>query len=153
MTQQRNATWPCLAQKGKGYSSNYPSYHKGEGKGKYGSRPYNVKGKGKGYKGYNNYIRPKGRYNNYGRGKGKGKGSKRKPSYNNHPPLPPYKGKGSTKGKGRGTNIVCYYCGKPGHTSDKCWWKGQIYNIDQSQPVWSVPNDNQPQQLQQLPLH
>eukprot|EP00971_Amphidinium_carterae_P275693 5470351-Amphidinium_carterae.1 len=36
-------------------------------------------------------------------------------------------------------------------TPDKCWWKGQIYNIDQSQPVWSIPKDNQPPQLQQLP--
>eukprot|EP00971_Amphidinium_carterae_P163714 3245945-Amphidinium_carterae.1 len=69
-------------------------------------------------------------------------------------PLPPYgKGKGSKGKGGKRNDIVCYYCGKPGHTSDKCWWKGQIYNIDQSQPVWSVPNDNQPQQLQQLPQH
>eukprot|EP00971_Amphidinium_carterae_P317894 6319505-Amphidinium_carterae.1 len=38
------------------------------------------------------------------------------------------------------------------HTSDKCWWKGQTYNIDQSPPVWSIPRDDQSQQLQQLPL-
>eukprot|EP00971_Amphidinium_carterae_P095165 1882706-Amphidinium_carterae.2 len=53
--------------------------------------------------------------------------------------------------KEEGTNIVCYYCGRPGHTSDKRWWKGQTYNIDQSQRVWSVPNDNRHQQLQQMP--
>eukprot|EP00971_Amphidinium_carterae_P209736 4160473-Amphidinium_carterae.1 len=57
-----------------------------------------------------------------------------------------------SKGKGKRADIVCYYCGKPGHTSDKCRCKGQKYNIDQSQPVWSVPNDSQPQQLQQMPL-
>eukprot|EP00971_Amphidinium_carterae_P178938 3548965-Amphidinium_carterae.3 len=68
-------------------------------------------------------------------------------------PLSQYKGKGLTKGKGKRTDIVCYHCGRPRYTSDKCSWKGQIYNIDQSQPVWSIPNDNQPQQLQQLAQH
>eukprot|EP00971_Amphidinium_carterae_P019373 381502-Amphidinium_carterae.1 len=69
---------------------------------------------------------------------------------NKGPPIPPYKGKSKGQG-GKRNDTVCYYCGKPGHTSDKCWWKGQIYNIDQAQPVCSIPNDNQPQQLQQLP--
>eukprot|EP00971_Amphidinium_carterae_P040996 805190-Amphidinium_carterae.1 len=46
--------------------------------------------------------------------------------------------------------IVCYYCGRPGQTSDKSWLKGQTYNIDQSPPIWSIPNDNQPQQFQQI---
>eukprot|EP00971_Amphidinium_carterae_P345958 6487169-Amphidinium_carterae.1 len=75
------------------------------------------------------------------------------------------KGKGSTKGKGKGnynsyynnySNITCYLCGKPGHTADKCWWKGTIHNIDQTNqqpPVWSLPNDgaSQMQMLQQQP--
>eukprot|EP00971_Amphidinium_carterae_P252195 5007067-Amphidinium_carterae.1 len=56
----------------------------------------------------------------------------------------------TTTRKGKRTNILCYYCG-PGHTSDKCWWKGPIYSIDQSTPMWSVPNDVQTQRLQQLP--
>eukprot|EP00971_Amphidinium_carterae_P116828 2313869-Amphidinium_carterae.2 len=143
--------------KGKGSENQPPQqpqqpYRPWKGKGgKYGQRPYysKSKGEGKGYYNYTNYTRPKGGYYNYRKSKGKGKGG-----ISQGPPLPsnPYsKGKGS-KGKGRKrTDIVCYYCGKPGHTSDKCWWKGQIYNIDQSKPVWSVPNDNQPQQLQQLP--
>eukprot|EP00971_Amphidinium_carterae_P348727 6490644-Amphidinium_carterae.2 len=99
------------------------------------------KGKGKGYYGYQNYTQPKGGYNNYRKSKGKGKGK--------GPPLPstPYYNTG-----GKRTDIVCYNCGKPGHTSDKCWWKLQIYNIDQAQPVWSLPNDNPAQQLQQVPL-
>eukprot|EP00971_Amphidinium_carterae_P077434 1529843-Amphidinium_carterae.1 len=58
------------------------------------------------------------------------------------------------KGKkgGEGDNyIVCYFCGKPGHTSDKCWYnnKGQVYNMEQPTPVWSMPNDNQTMNLQQ----
>eukprot|EP00971_Amphidinium_carterae_P222957 4424191-Amphidinium_carterae.2 len=77
-------------------------------------------------------------YNNYNKGRGKGKGSKNKSTFDNIPPLPPYKGKGSTKGKGMRTNVVCYYCGKP-----KCWWKEPIYSIDLSTPMWSVPNDVQ----------
>eukprot|EP00971_Amphidinium_carterae_P135206 2679747-Amphidinium_carterae.1 len=47
------------------------------------------------------------------------------------PPVPSndsdyWKGKNGGRGKGD-KNIICYYCGKPGHTSDKCWWnkKGQ----------------------------
>eukprot|EP00971_Amphidinium_carterae_P268240 5321945-Amphidinium_carterae.1 len=60
--------------KGKGYTSDDQNYQKG----KYTSRPYNIKGKGKSYKGYtNNSSRPKGSYNNYGRGKGNGSRIKR----------------------------------------------------------------------------
>eukprot|EP00971_Amphidinium_carterae_P126051 2497296-Amphidinium_carterae.3 len=112
--------------KGKGYTNDYQNYQRGKSKGKYTSRPYNVKviGLGKSYKGYtsnySNYSRPKG--SNYGRGRGKGKGSKGKSSYNNIQP----------KGKGQGNHVICYFFGRPGHTSNKCWWKGQTYNIDQS---------------------
>eukprot|EP00971_Amphidinium_carterae_P126392 2503983-Amphidinium_carterae.1 len=143
-------------EKGSEYQQPQQPYQpwKGKGKGgKYGQRPYYSKSKGKrrGYNNYTNYSRPKGSYYNYRKGNGKGKGNK-----SQGPPSPPPnaygKGRGSSKGKGgKRTDIMCYYCGKPGHTSDKCWWKGRIYNIDQSQPVWSVLNDNQPQQLQQLP--
>eukprot|EP00971_Amphidinium_carterae_P242161 4808428-Amphidinium_carterae.1 len=116
--------------KGKGYTNNYTSQHKGKENGKYGSRPYQVKGKGF----HNNYSGPKGILSyNYSKGKSKGKGSKNKSTFDKIPPPPQNKGKGSTKGKGKGTNIICYYCGRPGHTSDKCWWKGPIYNIDQAQ--------------------
>eukprot|EP00971_Amphidinium_carterae_P171400 3397815-Amphidinium_carterae.3 len=44
------------------------------------------------------------------------------------------------------TGIIRYYCGRPSHTSDKCWWKAPTYNIDQPQPVWSLPNDTGTQQ-------
>eukprot|EP00971_Amphidinium_carterae_P049870 982929-Amphidinium_carterae.2 len=145
--------------KGKGYTDNYPPYQKGKGKGKgkgkYGSRPYNVKGRGRGYNNLSitttTTIDRKATTTTTTKEEAKGKGSKNKSTLDNIPPLPPYKGKGSTKGKGKRTNIVCYYCGKPGHTSDKYWWKGPIYSIDQSTPMWSLPNDVQSQNLQQLP--
>eukprot|EP00971_Amphidinium_carterae_P163400 3239976-Amphidinium_carterae.1 len=120
---------------GKDYPQQQPwkGYGKG-GKGKYGKQPYYEKGKAKGKGGYYNYGKPKGY--NYGKGKDKGNGGKPK-----GPPLPSnynndWKGKKGGKGKGgKYTDIVRYYCGKPGHTSDKCWWNGQLYNIDQPQPI------------------
>eukprot|EP00971_Amphidinium_carterae_P151959 3011631-Amphidinium_carterae.2 len=124
------------------YGSTTP-YSKGKGKGKYGSRPYNIKGKGKSpyyntgsYRSYNNtYGRPSpGRYN---KGKGRGK-RKSKGTYDNSYPQQQEKGKG-TKGKRKGmTGTVCYFCGRPGHTSDKCWWQGPTYNINQPASICSV---------------
>eukprot|EP00971_Amphidinium_carterae_P204007 4048321-Amphidinium_carterae.2 len=100
---------------------------------------YYQKGKARGKGNYYGY-QSKGYYN-YRKSKGKGKGDALK-----GPPLPT--GQYYNKGKGgKQSDIACYYCGKPGHTSDKCWWKGRVYNIDQAQPVWSLPDDNSAQQM------
>eukprot|EP00971_Amphidinium_carterae_P022971 453259-Amphidinium_carterae.1 len=128
------------------YNKGYDKGRKGKGRG-YGKPWYGKPKGGKGDKGYYNYNygKPKGYY---GKGKDKGDGGKPK-----GPPLPSnyndWKGKKGGKGKGD-KNIICYFCGKTGHTSDKCWWnnKGQLYNMDQPAPMWSVPNDNPSQNLQ-----
>eukprot|EP00971_Amphidinium_carterae_P329276 6461609-Amphidinium_carterae.2 len=52
------------------------------------------------------------------------------------------------------TNIYCYLCGRPRHTSDKCWWRGRTYKTDQPTSIWSLPNDTMNnQQRQQMPPH
>eukprot|EP00971_Amphidinium_carterae_P052488 1033254-Amphidinium_carterae.1 len=105
--------------KGKDYQQPYKPW-KGKGKGgKYGGKSYYQKGKSKGKGNYD--YQPKGGYYNYKKSKGKGKGDTPK-----GPPLPTgqYYNRGQGK-EGKQSDIVCYYCGKPGHTSDKCWWKGQ----------------------------
>eukprot|EP00971_Amphidinium_carterae_P188872 3749507-Amphidinium_carterae.1 len=82
--------------------------------GKYGGKPYYQKRKGKGKGNYNYDYQPKGGYYNYKKSKGKGKGDTPK-----GPPLPSNQYYNKGKG-GKRSEIVCYYCGKPGHTSDKC---------------------------------
>ena len=47
-----------------------------------------------------------------GTSKGKGKGKNFKGMKG--------KGRGKTSNKGKGKGIVCYTCGKPGHTSREC---------------------------------
>eukprot|EP00971_Amphidinium_carterae_P345485 6486472-Amphidinium_carterae.1 len=132
------------------WKGGYDKGRKGKGRG-YG-KPWS-KGKGKGDKGYNNYNYGYGKPKGYDYRKGKDKGDGGKPK---GPPLPSNYGndwKGKKAGKGKGDKyIVCYYCGKPGYTSDKCWWKnkGQIYNMDQPASMWSLPNDNPAQNLQPL---
>ena len=64
------------------------------------------KGKGKGFSHWN-FMKGKG-----GKSKGKGKGKNFKGMKG--------KGKGKTSNKGKGKGIVCYTCGKPGHTSREC---------------------------------
>eukprot|EP00971_Amphidinium_carterae_P243798 4841870-Amphidinium_carterae.1 len=98
----------------------WKGYDKG-GKGKYG-KPWN---KGKGGTGkrwllqLQLHLRKTGRLPLWER---KRQRQRRKPQ---GPPLPSnynndWKGKKGGKGKGGKTSdIVCYYCGKPGHTSDK----------------------------------
>eukprot|EP00434_Breviolum_minutum_P019739 symbB.v1.2.017416.t1/scaffold1359.1/size123592/1 len=61
------------------------------------------KGKGKGFSHWN-FMKGKG-----GKSKGKGKGKNFKGMKG--------KGKGKTSNKGKGKGVVCYTCGKPGHTS------------------------------------
>eukprot|EP00971_Amphidinium_carterae_P114772 2273452-Amphidinium_carterae.1 len=37
----------------------------------------------------------------------------------------------SGKGKGKGkSSITCWTCGRTSHTSNQCWWKGPIYQLD-----------------------
>ena len=74
---------------------------KGNFKGKSG-------GKGKGFSHWN-FMKGKG-----GKSKGKGKGKNFKGMKGKG------KGKTSNKGKGPGKGVVCYTCGKPGHTSREC---------------------------------
>ena len=62
------------------------------------------KGKGKGFSHWN-FMKGKG-----GKSKGKGKNFKGMKG----------KGTGKTSNKGKGKGIVCYTCGKPGHTSREC---------------------------------
>eukprot|EP00971_Amphidinium_carterae_P064161 1270156-Amphidinium_carterae.1 len=142
--------------KGKGYAYDYQNYQKAKSKGKYTSRPYSVKGKGKSYKGYtSNYSRPKGSYNNYGRGRGKGKGAKGKSSYYDVPQLPSQNKGKLQKDQDNQKEKVPTLCattvankdigatsfgGKDKHTS----WINH-HRFGQS------PNDNQPQQFQQMP--
>ena len=64
------------------------------------------KGKGKGFSHWN-FMKGKG-----GKSKGKGKGKNLKGMKG--------KGKGKTSNKGKGKGVVCYTCGKPGHTSREC---------------------------------
>ena len=64
------------------------------------------KGKGKGFSHWN-FMKGKG-----GKSKGKSKGKNFKGMKG--------KGKGKTSNKGKGKGIVCYTCGKPGHTSREC---------------------------------
>ena len=76
-----------------------------EGKGYFKGKS---KGKGKGF-GHWNFTKGKGGKSN-GKGKGKGKGFKGN------------KGKEieKTSHKGKGKGLVCFTCGKPGHTSREC---------------------------------
>eukprot|EP00971_Amphidinium_carterae_P311623 6193767-Amphidinium_carterae.1 len=43
-------------------------------------------------------------------------------------------GKGSSsqhKGKGKGkSSVTCRTCGRTGHTSNQCWWKGPVYQLE-----------------------
>eukprot|EP00971_Amphidinium_carterae_P025790 508890-Amphidinium_carterae.1 len=136
-------------QKKGNYTSSYPYHNKSKGKGGT-SRPYNTKGQKKGsYGSCNKYSRPSSK--GYPKGKSKGKGGKTKNTQNYFQPQHD-KGKGHSKNKGKGsTNIVCYFCRRPSHTSDKCWWKGQTHNLDQPTPIWSLPTDTGTQQrLQQV---
>ena len=64
------------------------------------------KGKGKEFSHWN-FMKGKG-----GKSKGKGKGKNFKGMKG--------KGKGKTSNKGKGKGVVCYTCGKPGHTSREC---------------------------------
>ena len=64
------------------------------------------KGKGKGFSHWN-FMKGKG-----GKRKGKGTGKNFKGMKG--------KGRGKTSNKGKGKGIVCYTCGKPGHTSREC---------------------------------
>ena len=64
------------------------------------------KGKGKGFSHWN-FTKGKG-----GKSKGKGKGKNFKGMKG--------KGKGKTSNNGKGKGVVCYTCGKPGHTSREC---------------------------------
>ena len=64
------------------------------------------KGKGKGFSHWN-FMKGKGCKSS---GKGKGKNFKGMKG----------KGKGKTSNKGKGKGVVCYTCGKPGHTSRDC---------------------------------
>ena len=64
------------------------------------------RGKGKGFSHWN-FMKGKG-----GKSKGKGKGKNFKGMKG--------RGKGKTSNKGKGKGVVCYTCGKPGHTSREC---------------------------------
>ena len=76
------------------------------------------KGKGKGFSHWN-FMKGKG-----GKSKGKGKGKNFKGMKG--------KGKGKTSNKGKGKGVVCYTCGKPGHTSRECNFNSRINAVDDS---------------------
>eukprot|EP00971_Amphidinium_carterae_P253189 5026990-Amphidinium_carterae.1 len=61
--------------------------------------------------------------------------------------------KAKEKGKGKRKTVQCYQCGKYGHTSPDCWWKGATYDVDQQTPGTSLRNDGivSNQQYQQTP--
>eukprot|EP00971_Amphidinium_carterae_P017864 352049-Amphidinium_carterae.1 len=138
---------------------------KGEGKGKDYGKDKGGKDNYQPWKGYDKGGIGKNGKSYYNKGKGKGatttakertKATEETFKDRHYHPTTTTTGKERKEEKekgGKNTDIVCYYCGKPGHTSDKCWWKqkGQLYNIDQPQPIWSLPNDNQAQPLQPVP--
>ena len=126
-----------IHQDGKG---NFKGNYKGGSKGKGRGRGRGSKGRGR----FNRHWRPfqssfkgKGQGKGKGKNKGSGKGGSKGQSFQNH---------GS---KGRGKGIVCYTCGKTGHTSRNCFQ-------NQNQPmVQQVQHDHQQQfqyQQQQTPI-
>eukprot|EP00971_Amphidinium_carterae_P201167 3992070-Amphidinium_carterae.2 len=48
----------------------------------------------------------------------------------------------SNKGKVKNKTVQCYLCGKDGHASPNCFWKGQTYSIDQQTPTTVVPTSD-----------
>ena len=106
------------------------------------------KGKGKGKNNFSHWYFMKGKGGNKGKGKGKYfKGSKGKGKGKQWPQT-------SNKGKGKGTitnpcsstSVVCYTCGRPGHTSRECR-AGRINAVDdtsgnQNESSWNETSWN-----------
>eukprot|EP00971_Amphidinium_carterae_P125198 2480693-Amphidinium_carterae.1 len=105
--------------------SNPKGKAKGKNKGKFKGPP--IKGKGK---------KNKGRSFNYKGGKGK----QNQIQYNSdqHKGQQSSQGKGQwqqqnnnqNKGKSDETSIICWTCGKKGHTSNQWWWNRPVYQLD-----------------------
>eukprot|EP00971_Amphidinium_carterae_P304482 6050506-Amphidinium_carterae.3 len=148
--------------KGKGYTSDYPSYHKG--KGRYGSRPYNFKGEEKATKNTTaitvttTTVDPKEASATTAEEKAKENDQKENHHSTTFHHYHHTKERDQQKENEKEQTLCATTVENPGIHPTSVGGKDKSttltnHNIDQSQLVCSVPNDNQPQQLKQLPLH